>query len=64
MRIVLALLLAFHGLIHLLGPAKALGWTDVSQLRTPMSSAATACIIIVAAGTSSETCTPPAPLPP
>ena len=37
MRIVLALLLVFHGLIHLLGPAKAFGWTDVSHVRTPIS---------------------------
>jgi len=37
MRIALALLLALHGLIHLLGPAKAFRWADVSQLRTPIS---------------------------
>jgi len=39
MRIALALLLALHGLIHLLGPAKAFGWADVSQMRTPISAA-------------------------
>jgi hypothetical protein len=37
MRIALAVLIALHGLIHLLGPAKAFGWTDVSQLRVPIS---------------------------
>lgn len=37
MRIALAVLIALHGLIHLLGPAKAFGWTDVSQLRAPIS---------------------------
>jgi hypothetical protein len=37
MRIALAVLIALHGLIHLLGPAKAFGWADVSQLRAPIS---------------------------
>jgi hypothetical protein len=37
MRFALALLLALHGLIHLLGPAKAFGWADVSQVHTPIS---------------------------
>jgi len=37
MRIALAVLIALHGLIHLLGPAKAFGWTDVNQLRVPIS---------------------------
>lgn len=37
MRIALAALLALHGLIHLLGPAKAFKWADVSQLRAPIS---------------------------
>lgn len=37
MRIALALLIALHGLIHLLGPAKAFGWMHVSQLRAPIS---------------------------
>lgn len=37
MRIAFAGLIALHGLIHLLGPAKAFGWGDVSQLRAPMS---------------------------
>jgi hypothetical protein len=37
MRIGFALLVALHGLIHLLGPAKAFGWADVSQLRHPIA---------------------------
>lgn len=40
MRMVLALFLLLHGLIHLLGPAKAFGWTDVSQLRGAIPPAA------------------------
>jgi hypothetical protein len=37
MRTGFALLLGLHGLIHLLGPAKAFGWANVSQLRQPIS---------------------------
>ena len=37
LRIALAALIALHGLIHLLGPAKAFGWADVSQLRAPIA---------------------------
>lgn len=37
MRIAFALLVLLHGLIHLLGPAKAFGWADVSQLRAPIA---------------------------
>jgi hypothetical protein len=37
MRIAFAALVAVHGLIHLLGPAKAFGWADVPQLRIPIS---------------------------
>ena len=37
MRIALVVLIALHGLIHLLGAAKAFGWADVSQLRAPIS---------------------------
>jgi hypothetical protein len=48
MRISLALLLAVHGLIHLLGPAKAFGWADVSQLRSPISAAAGVLWLLVA----------------
>ena len=40
MRIALGALILLHGLIHLLGPAKAFGWADVSQLRAPISPAA------------------------
>ena len=55
MRIVLALVIALHGLIHLLGPAKAFGWADVSQLRAPIAPAvgllwlAAAALLIAAA---------------
>ena len=37
MRIAFAILIGIHGLIHLLGPAKAFGWAEVQQLRTPIS---------------------------
>lgn len=37
MRIAFAILIGIHGLIHLLGPAKAFGWAEVRQLRTPIS---------------------------
>lgn len=37
MRIAFAILIGIHGLIHLLGPAKAFGWVEVRQLRTPIS---------------------------
>jgi hypothetical protein len=37
MRIGLVLVLGLHGVLHLLGPAKAFGWADVSQLRLPIS---------------------------
>jgi len=40
MRIALAVVILLHGLIHLLGPAKAFGWADVSQLQAPISPAA------------------------
>ncbi len=54
MRIVLALVIALHGLIHLLGPAKAFGWADASQLRAPISPEAgfvwlIAAVVLVAA---------------
>jgi hypothetical protein len=35
-RIAFVILVALHGLIHLLGPAKAFGWAEVSQLRQPI----------------------------
>lgn len=37
MRIAFAILIALHGLIHLIGPAKAFGWANVTQLRQPIS---------------------------
>jgi hypothetical protein len=37
LRIAFAVLVGLHGLIHLLGPAKAFGWADVRQLRDPIS---------------------------
>ncbi len=37
MRIAFAILIGIHGLIHLLGPAKAFGWAEVQPLRTPIS---------------------------
>lgn len=37
MRIAFFLFLVLHGLIHLLGPAKAFGWAEVSQLRAAIS---------------------------
>lgn len=40
MRIALAVLIGLHGVIHLLGPSKAFGWADVTQLRTPISAGA------------------------
>jgi hypothetical protein len=39
MRIAFAILIALHGLIHLIGPAKAFGWGNVTQLRQPISTA-------------------------
>lgn len=36
MRIAFAFLVGLHGLLHLLGPAKAFGWATVSQLRAPI----------------------------
>lgn len=38
MKIALAVLLALHGLVHLIGPARAFGWWNVTQLRQPISS--------------------------
>jgi hypothetical protein len=32
-----ALLLVLHGLIHLLGAAKALGWAELPQLTQPVT---------------------------
>ena len=56
MRIALAVFVLLHGLIHLLGPAKAFAWADVSQLRAPISPAAgllwlAAAVLLIAAAT-------------
>ena len=37
MRIAFAILIGVHGLIHLLGLAKAFGWAEVQQLHAPIS---------------------------
>lgn len=37
MRITFAVLIATHGVIHLLGAANAFGWTAVPQLHTRFS---------------------------
>jgi hypothetical protein len=50
-----AILLVLHGLVHLLGPAKAFGWADLPQLTRPISPAlgalwlATALLFVAAA---------------
>jgi hypothetical protein len=49
-------LIVLHGLIHLLGPAKAFGWASVSQLRVPVSHGAgllwlLAAVLLVATST-------------
>jgi hypothetical protein len=36
-RIAFTVFILLHGLVHLLGPVKAFGWADVSQLRAPIS---------------------------
>ncbi|HEY0423409.1 MAG TPA: DUF6544 family protein [Rhodopila sp.] len=56
MRIALAVFILLHGLIDLLGPAKAFAWADVSQLRAPISPAAgllwlAAAVLLIAAAT-------------
>lgn len=60
MRYVLAALLLLHGLVHLLGAAKAFHWAEVSQLRTPIAppvgalwSLAALLLVAAAAGTAS-----------
>ena len=40
MKWIFVLLVLVHGLIHLLGPAKAFQWIDVTQLRAPISPSA------------------------
>jgi hypothetical protein len=39
MRWIVAVVLILHGLIHLLGAAKGLGWADVTELESPISTA-------------------------
>ena len=39
MRWIVAVVVVLHGLIHLLGAAKGLGWADVTQLENPISAA-------------------------
>ena len=56
MRIALAIFILLHGLIHLLGAAKAFGWADISQLRAPIAPAAglvwlAAAVLLIAAAT-------------
>ena len=48
MRIGFALLVALHGLIHLLGPAKAFGWAEVRQFRHPIGRVAGALWLVAA----------------
>ena len=55
MRIALAVLLAVHGAIHLLGAAKGLGLADVASLQQPVGRTAgalwlLAALLLVAAG--------------
>ena len=55
MRIAFAALVVLHGLIHILGPAKAFGWAQISQLRAPVSPTAgllwlAAAALLIAAG--------------
>ena len=47
-RSAFAVLLGIHGLLHLLGAAKAFGWIDAPQLRQPISPAAGALWLIAA----------------
>lgn len=56
MRIALSVFILLHGLIHLLGSAKAFRWADVSQLRAPISPVAgllwlAAAVLLIAAAT-------------
>ncbi len=37
MRIAFTVLMALHGLIHLIGPVKAFGWATVAQIRQPIT---------------------------
>ncbi|MBK8232840.1 MAG: hypothetical protein IPK72_20220 [Candidatus Eisenbacteria bacterium] len=47
-RIAFAAFMLLHGLMHLVGPTKAFGWAQVSQMRTPVSPAAGVCWLVSA----------------
>ena len=49
MRVAFAILMALHGLLHLLGAAAAFGWTRVDQLKTPITPAAGVLWLLAAA---------------
>lgn len=48
-RRVIAVVVVLHGLIHLLGAAKGLGWADVTQLANPISAAVGVAWLVAAA---------------
>ena len=48
LRAAFAAFIAIHALIHLLGPAKAFGWAEVTQLRAPISPASGALWLLAA----------------
>jgi hypothetical protein len=55
LRWIVAVVVVLHGLIHLLGAAKGLGWADVTQLKEPISTAMgvawlAAAVLVVLAG--------------
>ena len=55
LRWIVAVVVVLHGLIHLLGAAKGLGWADVTQLKEPVSAAMgvawlAAAVLVVLAG--------------
>jgi len=55
LRWIVAVVVVLHGLIHLLGAAKGLGWADVTQLKEPISAAMgvawlAAAVLVVLAG--------------
>jgi hypothetical protein len=55
LRWVVAVVVVLHGLIHLLGAAKGLGWANVTQLKEPISTAMgvawlAAAVLVVLAG--------------
>lgn len=48
MRYLVGTVLLFHGLLHLMGPAKAFGWLEIPQLQRPISKGAGAGWLIAA----------------